>query len=183
MTTWRLLQYSAQAETRSLLPKRTHSSMRLQPIDHHGRVIRPRDEKSFNYYGTRPMIGQDLYSSTRQQTNRLLRYSKTQLKVANDKLRQKQLPDQLSTQKKKVLYIQMLKVLQWTHIHIRAKRILQQNGQASGAGSKPLITLSAMGFISTTNSENFSSEQPMATPSPIRAKFAEGRKDLTNPKA
>ena len=55
--------------------------------------------------------------------------------------------------------------------------------QASGAGSKPLITLSAMGFISATYSENLSSEQPKATPSPITNKFAEGRKDLTNPKA
>ena len=65
--------------------------------------------------------------------------------------------------------------------HTKAKRILQ-NVQASGAGSKPLITLSAMGFISATNSENFSSEQPMATPSPISAKFVEGRKDFINPK-
>jgi hypothetical protein len=40
-----------------------------------------------------------------------------------------------------------------------------------------------MSFISTTYSENFSSEQPMATPSPIKDKFTEGRKDLTNPKA
>ena len=55
--------------------------------------------------------------------------------------------------------------------------------QASSAGSKSLIILSAMGFVSATYSENFSSEQPTATPSPIRDKFAEGRKDLTNPKA
>ena len=55
--------------------------------------------------------------------------------------------------------------------------------QASGAGSKPLITLSVMGFIFATYSENLSSEQPKATPSPITNKFAEGRKDLTNPKA
>jgi hypothetical protein len=40
-----------------------------------------------------------------------------------------------------------------------------------------------MGFISATYSENFSSEQPTATPSPIGDKFVEGRKDLTNPKA
>jgi hypothetical protein len=79
----------------------------------------------------------------------------------------------------------MLKVLQWTHIHTRAKRILQQNVQASpsGTGSKPLITLSAIGFISATYPENFSSEQLMATPSPIRAKFTEDIKDFTNPKA
>ena len=77
----------------------------------------------------------------------------------------------------------MLKVLQWTHIHTKAKRILQQNVQASGAGSKPPITLSAMGFISVMYLENFSSEQPTAIPSPIRDKFAEGIKDLINPKA
>jgi len=75
----------------------------------------------------------------------------------------------------------MSKVLQWTRIHTKAKRILQ-SVQASSAGSKPLKTLSAIGFISATNSENFSSEQPTATPSLMRAKFAEGRKDLTNPK-
>ena len=55
--------------------------------------------------------------------------------------------------------------------------------EASSAGSKPLITLSAMGFISAIYSENFLSEQPTAIPSPIRDKFAEGIKDLTNPKA
>ena len=55
--------------------------------------------------------------------------------------------------------------------------------QASGTGSKLLITLSAMGFISATYLENRSSEQPTATPSPIKDKFTEGRKDLTNPKA
>ena len=55
--------------------------------------------------------------------------------------------------------------------------------QDSGVGSNPLITLSAMGFISATYTENCSSEQPTATPSPIGDKFAEGRKDLTNPKA
>jgi len=38
-----------------------------------------------------------------------------------------------------------------------------------------------MGFISSTYSENFSPEQLTATPSPIRAKFIEGRKDFTNP--
>ena len=67
--------------------------------------------------------------------------------------------------------------------HTKAKRILQTIVQDSGAGSKPLITLSMMGFISATYLENFSSEQPMATPSPIKDKFAEGRKDLTNPRA
>ena len=65
----------------------------------------------------------------------------------------------------------------------KSQKNITTNVQASGAGSKPLITLSAMGFISTTNLENFSSEQPTATPSPIGDKFAEGRKDLTNPKA
>ena len=77
----------------------------------------------------------------------------------------------------------MTKVLQWAHIHTKAKRTLQKIIQDSGAGSKPLITLSAMGFISATNSENRSSEQPTAIPSPIRDKFAEGIKDLINPKA
>ena len=52
--------------------------------------------------------------------------------------------------------------------------------QASGAGSKLLITLSATGFISVTYLENHSSKQPMATPSPIKDKFTEGRRDLTN---
>ena len=91
--------------------------------------------------------------------------------------------DRPSTKKEKVLYIRMSKVLQWIHIHTKAKKILQTTVQGSGAGSKLLITLSAMGFISTTYSENCSSEQPTATPSPIGDKFAEGRKDLTKPKA
>ena len=83
--------------------------------------------------------------------------------------------------KRKVLYISMFKSIAVdTHPH---KRILQEDVQASGAGSKPLITLSAMGFISSTYSENCSSEQPTTTRSPIRDKFVEGRKDLTNPKA
>jgi hypothetical protein len=69
-----------------------------------------------------------------------------------------------------------------THPH-KSQKNITADVQASGAGSKPLITLSAIGFISMTNSKNFSSEQPMATPSPIIAKFAEGRKDFTNPKA
>jgi len=69
-----------------------------------------------------------------------------------------------------------------THPHERQKNITTTI-QDSGAGSKPLITLSAMGFISTTYSENLTSKQPTATPSPIGDKFAEGRKDLTNPMA
>jgi hypothetical protein len=64
-----------------------------------------------------------------------------------------------------------------------SQKKITTNIQASGAGSKLLITLSAMGFISATYSENRSSEQPTATPSPIKDKFTEGRKDLTNPKA
>jgi len=88
--------------------------------------------------------------------------------------------DQPSIKKKRYYTSKISKVLQWIHTHTKAKRILQ-NVQASGAGSKTLITLSAMGFISATNSENFSSEQPMATPSPIRARFVEGRKDFINP--
>ena len=175
MTTHRLLWYSTQEETRSLFPKRNYSSLRWKIVD---------------YQDTRPMMRQDLYSlkgitHPRDDENRLLQYSKMQLKVANNKLREKATTRSVFNSKKKVLYIQMLKVLQWTHIHTRAKRILQQNVQAypSGTGSKPLITLSAIGFISATYPENFSSEQPTATPSPIRAKFAEGRKDFTNPKA
>ena len=80
--------------------------------------------------------------------------------VANDKLREKGNHSTSCHLKRKVIYIQMLKVLQRTHIHTRAKRILQQNVQASpsGVGSKPLITLSAKGFISVTYLENFSSE-------------------------
>ena len=69
-----------------------------------------------------------------------------------------------------------------THPH-KAKKNITTTVQDSSIGSKPLITLSAMGFISATYSENLSSEQPKATPSPITNKFAEGRKDLTNPKA
>ena len=88
-----------------------------------------------------------------------------------------------SNKRRKILYNRLLKVLKWIHIHTKAKRTLQIIVQDSGAGSKPLITLSAMGFISVTYSENCSSEQPTATPSPIGDKFAEGRKDLTNPKA
>jgi hypothetical protein len=65
----------------------------------------------------------------------------------------------------------------------KSQKNIKTNVQALGAGSKPLITLSAMGFISVTYSEDFSSEQPTATPSPKRAKLADGRKDLTNPKA
>jgi len=77
----------------------------------------------------------------------------------------------------------MLKVLKWTDTHTKSQEDITTTVQASGAGSKLLITLSAMGFISATYSENCSSEQPAPTPSPIKDKFTEGRKDLTNPKA
>jgi hypothetical protein len=77
----------------------------------------------------------------------------------------------------------MSKALQRTSGHTKAKGILQTTVQASGVGSNPLITLSAMGIISATYLENFSSEQPTTIPSPIRDKFAEGRKDFTNPRA
>ena len=126
--------------------------------------------KNLDYYDTR---------TTMTQENRLPQYLKKQIKTANDKGKP---ADRPSTQKK-VLYIRMTKVLQWTPVHTKAKGILQTTVQDSGAGSKPLITLSAMGFISATYSENCSSEQPTATPSPIGDKFAEGRKDLTNLKA
>ena len=59
-------------------------------------------------------------SSMRRQSNRLLRYSKKQIKTANDKGNQP-IDCQL-----KVLYIRMLKVLQWTPVHTKTKRILQQ---------------------------------------------------------
>ena len=90
--------------------------------------------------------------------------------------------DQSSSQKKSTIHPNVKSTIVDTHPH-KSQKNITTNVQASGAGSKPLITLSAMGFISTTNLENFSSEQPTATPSPIRAKFAEGRKDFTNPKA
>ena len=77
----------------------------------------------------------------------------------------------------------MLKVLKQTGTHTKSQEDITTTVQASGAGSKLLITLSAMCFISVTYSENCSSEQPMATPSPIKDKFTEGRRDLTNPKA
>ena len=77
----------------------------------------------------------------------------------------------------------MIKVLKWTHTHTKSQEDITTTVQASGAGSKLLITLSAMGFSSVTYSENRSSEQPTATPSPIKDKFTEGRKDLTNPRA
>ena len=91
--------------------------------------------------------------------------------------------EQSTTQEKKVLYIRMLKVLKWTDTHTESQEDITTTVQASNAGSKLLITLSAMGFISTIYSENRSSEQPTATPSQIKDKFMEGRKDLTNPKA
>ena len=71
------------------------------------------------------------------------------------------------------------------HCSQKGKRILQDNVQASPSDdrSKLLITLSAMGFVFSTYSENFSPEQPTATPSPMRAMFAKERKDLINPKA
>ena len=97
----------------------------------------------------------------------------------------KRLPaDRLPTKrKKKVLYNQNVKsTLVDTQPH-KAKKNITTTVQDSSVGSKPLITLSTMGFIFVTYSENCSSEQPTATPSPIGDKFAEGRKDLTNPKA
>ena len=77
----------------------------------------------------------------------------------------------------------MLKVLKRTGTHTKSQEDITTTVQASGAGSKLLIILSAMGFISATYSKNRSSEQPTATPSPIKDKFTEGRKDLTNLKA
>ena len=77
----------------------------------------------------------------------------------------------------------MIKVLKWTQTHTKSQEDITTIDQASGAGSKLLITLSAMGFISATYSENHSSEQPTVTPLPIKDKFTEGRKDLTNSKA
>ena len=77
----------------------------------------------------------------------------------------------------------MIKALKWTHTHTKSQEDITTTVQTSGTGSKPLITLSAMGLISATYSENHSSEQPTATPSPIKDKFTEVRKDLTNPKA
>ena len=106
-----------------------------------------------------------------------------QRKAANDKLRNWQPPDQDSTQKEQmiwktgqVLYIQSTQVDTCSH---KAKKYYN-NVQASSSddGSKPMITLSAMGFISSTYLENFSPEQPTTTPSPIRAKFAERKKKI-----
>ena len=95
----------------------------------------------------------------------------------------KRQPDDRPSIKKKVLYIQNVKSTSVDTQPHKSQKNITTIVQGSGAGSKPLITLSAMGFISATYSENFSSELPMATPSPIGDKFAEGRKDLINPKA
>ena len=77
----RLPRYSTQAETKSPSPKRSHHSFSKMKTC---RLLQysTNDE-------TRSPFPKRIYSSTRWQTNRLLRYSKTQLKIANDKLREK----------------------------------------------------------------------------------------------
>ena len=116
------------------------------------------------------------YSSTRWQENRLLLYLKKWFKTADDKLHKKgNQPTDRQIKGKRTIHQNVKSTQKDSHPH-KNREDITTTVQASGAGSKLLITLSAMGFISATYSENFSSEQPTATPSPIGDKFAEGRK-------
>ena len=176
--------------------------MRRQPIDyHHDPRTGPdpyiqrtysshlQDDELSDYSSTRPtdrtcsLSRKKISTSMRQQlvyyseNIRLLRYSKKQIKTTNIKA-----TSRLGINSKESTVHQSVKSTSVDSYPHKSQEHITTIVQASSAGSKLLITLSAMGFISMTYSENRSSEQPTATPSPIKDKFTEGRKDLTNRK-
>jgi hypothetical protein len=84
--------------------------------------------------------------------------------TTQDSFIKKQSADRPSSKKKSTIH---LNVQKYCSGHTSTQKNITAIVQDSGTGSKPLITLSAMGFISATYSENCSSEQPTTTPSPI----------------
>ena len=151
-------------------PKRNYHSWRRRLVDYYGtRTISPFPRKKLFIHEMTSKSTTTVLKETTQDSQRQASWKGNQ-----------PIGRQL---KKKVLYISILKSTAVDTNPHKSQKNITTTVQVSGAGSKPLITLSAMGFISATYSENCSSEQPTAIPSPIKDKFAEGRKDLTNPKA
>ena len=110
VTIHRLLCTRLREGSKLLTPRRNSSSSR---------------QKFVEYHSTRPLKSQNLHHSQRQS---IIDYYSTR---TTSPLPTKELLVHETTNKyrpstqKKVLYIRMLKVLQWTHVHTKAKRILQ----------------------------------------------------------